>query len=164
MSSKTITQNDLTNILNEIFPATSDDMTPAQIEDFVQSLNAVATSSVDYIVEQGVDGIWTYRKWNSGIAECWGKLDITYTGVSNFGAVKYMLVGPQALPDGLFVTGPSITATARKTQDASGMPFVSLLDPISTTQFRLYVADVGGTTQTYTYTCSIAFEVKGTWK
>lgn len=72
MSSKTITQNDLTNILNEIFPATSDDMTPAQIEDFVQSLNAVATSSVDYIVEQGVEGIWTYRKWNSGIAECWG--------------------------------------------------------------------------------------------
>ena len=72
MSSKTITQNDLTNILNEIFPATSDDMTPAQIEDFVQSLNAVATSSVDYIVEQGISGRWTYRKWNSGIAECWG--------------------------------------------------------------------------------------------
>ena len=73
MSSKTITQNDLTNILNEIFPATSDDMTPEQIEDFVQSLNAVATSSVDYIVEQGISGRWTYRKWNSGIAECWGK-------------------------------------------------------------------------------------------
>ena len=28
--------------------------------------------AVDYIVEQGVSGIWTYRKWNSGIAECWG--------------------------------------------------------------------------------------------
>lgn len=26
----------------------------------------------DYIVDQGTDGIWTYRKWNSGIAECWG--------------------------------------------------------------------------------------------
>lgn len=25
-----------------------------------------------YIVEQGTDGIWTYRKWNNGIAECWG--------------------------------------------------------------------------------------------
>lgn len=27
----------------------------------------------DYIVEQKTDGIWTYRKWNSGIAECWGR-------------------------------------------------------------------------------------------
>ena len=26
----------------------------------------------DYVVESGMSGIWTYRKWNSGIAECWG--------------------------------------------------------------------------------------------
>lgn len=25
----------------------------------------------DFVVETGTDGIWTYRKWNSGIAECW---------------------------------------------------------------------------------------------
>ncbi len=30
----------------------------------------------DYVVEQGTSGIWTYRKWNSGVAECWG----AYTG------------------------------------------------------------------------------------
>lgn len=27
----------------------------------------------DFVVEQGIEGIWAYRKWNSGIAECWGK-------------------------------------------------------------------------------------------
>ena len=26
---------------------------------------------VDYIVEQGTDTGWYYRKWNSGVAECW---------------------------------------------------------------------------------------------
>lgn len=26
----------------------------------------------DYVVESGTSGIWTYRKWASGIAECWG--------------------------------------------------------------------------------------------
>lgn len=26
----------------------------------------------DYIVEQGTSGIWVYRKWASGLAECWG--------------------------------------------------------------------------------------------
>lgn len=27
----------------------------------------------DYILEQGTSGIWTYRKWNSGLLEYWGK-------------------------------------------------------------------------------------------
>lgn len=27
---------------------------------------------VDAVVEQGTSGIWTYRKWSNGIAECWG--------------------------------------------------------------------------------------------
>ena len=33
----------------------------------------------DYIVEQGTSGIWTYRKWSSGVAECWAKITQTVT-------------------------------------------------------------------------------------
>ena len=36
----------------------------------------------DYVVEQGTDGIWTYRKWASGIAECWGKTEIQNADIS----------------------------------------------------------------------------------
>ena len=36
----------------------------------------------DYIVEQGKKNKWTYRKWNSGIMECWASVQIT-TDVSN---------------------------------------------------------------------------------
>ena len=44
----------------------------------------------DYIVEQGTSGIWTYRKWSSGVAECWGRTasktisnwDPEYCGIS----------------------------------------------------------------------------------
>lgn len=36
----------------------------------------------DYIVEQGTSGIWTYRKWNSGIAECWGVQSVSVPSVS----------------------------------------------------------------------------------
>ena len=32
-----------------------------------------AIQPIDYVVEQGKSGIWTYRKWASGIAECWGE-------------------------------------------------------------------------------------------
>ena len=28
---------------------------------------------MDFVVEQGTSGIWTYRKWSSGLAEYWGK-------------------------------------------------------------------------------------------
>lgn len=35
--------------------------------------------AVDYIVDEGVSGIWTYRKWNSGIAECWNDTNVEYT-------------------------------------------------------------------------------------
>ena len=32
-----------------------------------------AIQPVDYVVEQGTSGVWTYRKWASGLAECWGE-------------------------------------------------------------------------------------------
>jgi hypothetical protein len=41
--------------------------------DFVMKGEAVA----DFIIEQGVSGIWKYRKWHSGIAECWGETETT---------------------------------------------------------------------------------------
>lgn len=30
-------------------------------------------SGLDYIVEENTNGIWTYRLWASGVAECWGR-------------------------------------------------------------------------------------------
>ena len=33
------------------------------------SQQSVASNVTDYIVEEGTDGIWTYRKWNSGLIE-----------------------------------------------------------------------------------------------
>lgn len=41
---------------------------------------------LDYIVEQGTNGIWTYRKWNSGVAECWGTDRTTITSWSPWGS------------------------------------------------------------------------------
>lgn len=41
-----------------------------------------ADNAADYVVEQGTSGGWTYRKWNSGLAECWGR----YSGNVNAAA------------------------------------------------------------------------------
>ena len=44
----------------------------------------------DYVVEQGTDGNFTYRKWYSGIAELWGTTDTaTYNLTSQYGGTYY---------------------------------------------------------------------------
>lgn len=42
----------------------------------IASLESKSHSTSDYIVSQGTSGIWTYRKWNSGMAEVWGHYSI----------------------------------------------------------------------------------------
>lgn len=82
MSSETITRNDIVAILNKTIPGQGTDMSSQGVEDFIDDLNLGPSDYVklselgDYVVEQGTSGIWTYRKWNSGIAECWGKTSI----------------------------------------------------------------------------------------
>ena len=67
-------------------------------------LNAL---KVDYIVDQGTSGIWTYRKWNSGIAECWGYKTISTTFAS-WGSWYYISVTGDNYPTGLFTTVTSV--------------------------------------------------------
>ena len=43
----------------------------------------------DQVAEQGTSGIWTYRKWASGIIECWGQTDIGAVGITNTTGSQY---------------------------------------------------------------------------
>ena len=73
-ASNTVTKEDLKNIINAIFPATTDDMTQAQIDAFVASLDTAGIHAVDYPIAQSLnDTGWSYIKWNSGKLECWYK-------------------------------------------------------------------------------------------
>ena len=52
--------------------------------------NASTTSTImgDYVVEEGAEGIWTYRKWNSGIVEFWGKQTYSNLAITSVYASK----------------------------------------------------------------------------
>lgn len=68
------------------------------------------TSNADYVVEQGTSGIWTYRKWNSGMAECWGSITWTITNWSTWGSLYYSTYsGATSYPTGLFTSTPLLT-------------------------------------------------------
>ena len=52
----------------------STDMTTGvggEVEAFINGLNTQGGLLGDYVAEQGEDNGWTYRKWNSGIIECY---------------------------------------------------------------------------------------------
>lgn len=49
----------------------STDMTSSEVTSFISGLDGQGTSLADYVIEQGASGSWTYRKWSSGIYECW---------------------------------------------------------------------------------------------
>ena len=66
----------------------------------------------DYVLEQGTSGIWTYRKWASGVAECWGQPSKSVASSGTFlGANAYST--NFALPSGLFVSVDSANANPR---------------------------------------------------
>lgn len=51
---------------------------------YTNNLQINGSSMPDFVTEQGTSGIWSYRKWKSGIKECWGRpdaLDLTPAGV-----------------------------------------------------------------------------------
>lgn len=77
----------------------------------------IKNKPTDYVVEQGTSGIWTYRKWNSGVVECWGVH--TFTGEVN--TVKgNIYVGERefiALPTNLFAEKPMVSITSEVEAD-----------------------------------------------
>lgn len=63
----------------------------------------------DHIVEQGTSGIWTYRKWSSGVSECWGvyAYRATMLGANEYFATTIHL----SFPTSVFSSKPTLNGT-----------------------------------------------------
>ena len=48
----------------------------------------------DYVIEEGTSGIWRYRKWESGLAECWGNSSQTIDINNMWDAAGNLVYGP----------------------------------------------------------------------
>lgn len=115
--------------------------------------------STRMVIESGTSGIWTYRKWSDGTAECWGMIDQSFTPNTAWGSTKYTALPIQTFPSGLFNSTPKVTATASKTS-GNGIPIVTL-EKISNTTFAGFIDELSGTV--YTYPVKVSFYAIGTW-
>lgn len=74
-------------------------------------------SANDYVVEQSITGIWSWRKWNSGIAECWGTLapaSVSITGTWGAIYAKDNAIERQTYPI-VFTTVPVVSINLHNT-------------------------------------------------
>lgn len=108
------------------------------------------------VIESGTSGIWEYRKWSSGIAECWCHTDV-FTGAftTQWGSAYYTPEKMYNFPSGLFLSGayPTVTCTVWdngglgwatvKTLNYKQVGFI-LSNPASTTRStQLYIQAQG---------------------
>ena len=113
---------------------------------------------VDHVVEQGTSGIWTYRKWYSGLAECWGSKDATPTTMTAFDTTYYFDAPEVVFPTNLFKSGlhnTQVTAFSKNGGLYWASPYVVSVEKVTT---RVISAD------STVRTCSLWFFAQGKWK
>ena len=70
---------------------------PQAMLDVAGDMRVDGSPLADFVIQQGTSGIWNYRKWKSGTAECWGQYSFT-TAISTAWGVLYES-GAIALPN-----------------------------------------------------------------
>ena len=58
---------------------------PQATLDVAGSVRVNNSALADFVVQHGTNGIWTFRKWESGIAECWCRKTVSATLNNNWG-------------------------------------------------------------------------------
>ena len=119
------------------------------------------------ITESGTSGIWTYRKWSDGTAECWGKKDFSVNITSAWGNMytSGAISGSNiSFPSNLFIETPVVNASLL-VRSAGGIlmaPGGAGSNIASKSQTGVYEIARGTSLTGGAYT--INYDVKGTWK
>ena len=121
----------------------------------------IGGNPVSVIEEEGTSGIWYYRKWSSGIAECWANKncgDIAVT--SAWGALfEGSNIGGIAYPSGLFVSQPIFFPSAQTTR--YGICGIEIDGGNATTTPNLYLLRATAQTVQGVY---LSMYANGRWK
>ena len=105
-TSNTVTKTDLQNIINAIFPATTEDMSQAQIDAFVASLSCVGLVGNAYVII----GVQSVVAMTSGMIADKAEATATGTITSVVGADGYWAL-PTSNPYGIPTSNATINGT-----------------------------------------------------
>ena len=124
---------------------------------------ASGINPADYVVEWGVTGIWEWRKWASGIAECWGEyVGTTAKTLGPWGSLYASdnAIPQQALPF-TFAEVPTCSVTP-KHGDSNVAGFLYTMGNATTTHTPAY--GMARATPDSSMKPAVDFYVIGKWK
>lgn len=102
--------------------------------------------STRMVIESGTDGIWTYRKWSDGTAECWGKYTATGTINNTWGSCFTGLATTLTYPQDLFKAAPLVQITSEGDSGYATWTYSQTKGSATQTpQFTFIRATTGGT-------------------
>lgn len=95
------------------------------IEKIIHHTHPPETPAVDYVTEQGESGIWLYRKWKSGMRECWGHVSTTgKLSTSKAGLYMTPAFAGGNYPAGLFTVIPERQVTSVALDETTTIPIL----------------------------------------
>ena len=116
----------------------------------------VDSLKADYVVEQGTADIWTYRKWNSGVAEAWTLASNGSTAMTTAEGYGYYAPAKTYTFPSIFTAIKSVVTLA----DLSGALGGFVSSNITATSLTGYF----WATRSVTKNTFLNIEVKGRWK
>lgn len=120
----------------------------------------IGGNPVSVIEEEGTSGIWYYRKWSSGIAECWGEVTVRASITDAIGSMYMKVTDYFSWPDALFSSAPK-NALAAPVTTATLFPIIRGGDTTKD-KFRMYLLYPDIYEDTIDWV--IGVEAKGRWK
>lgn len=131
----------VTKTLNLIKPEATDNMSPAIFASNFDILDSeIDNLKKDYVIAQGSQGSWEYRRWASGIAECWiGSYVVNLAFGAQWGGAPNIYSGDIASPGDYpftFVSTPLVLPT-----------FASIVSNVNVDSFPLWARSDGTKTK-----------------
>lgn len=123
-------------------------------EQKIENIFAELNKYDDYVIEQGTNGVWTYRKWASGIAECWCRK--SSTEVAALDSEYCYIEAPLPIT---FITHPNCGCTAFQMRNLK-----SYLALSTATEDTIQAYMWCQTPPSDNAPCWFNFDVKGRWK
>lgn len=123
----------------------------------LNSNSSGSSSGIATVIETGTSGIWTYRKWSDGTAECWGDWDRTVSSWSTWGSTYY--ANPynvqETYPAGLFTSPPIVTAQITKSSQDMWLAHTNAANGTATKTPTFFATRGTNGSNTATFTISI---------
>lgn len=117
--------------------------------------------SNDEIIEENTSGIWTYRKWKSGISECWGiYINNSVTVNAAWGTLFEGFIGNINFPANLFIATPNLLTTYYNNGVAAWIEMAS--EKSASQTGNIYAVRPIKTDTAYSY--GVSLQAKGLWK